>query len=157
MAHPPHIIRALGTFDLDPCCPPQMPWRTATRMVCRPEDGLAVDWSGQRVWLNPPYGREAIPFFRKMIRHKCSGIAFVFARTDTALWQDVIFPNATSILFLRGRLRFHRSDGTPGEAATAPSALIAFSEDDAQVLKCATDPRCGILSGCCVELELPEA
>lgn len=63
---PPRIINALGTFSLDPCCPPKMPWRTATHMVCRPDDGLAVDWTGKRVWLNPPYGRESIPFLRKM-------------------------------------------------------------------------------------------
>lgn len=29
---PPHIIEALGPFDLDPCCPPTMPWRTATQI-----------------------------------------------------------------------------------------------------------------------------
>ena len=144
---PPHIVKALGPFDLDPCCPPTMPWRTATRMVCRPDDGLAVDWSGQRVWLNPPYGREAVPFFKKMVHHKCPGIALVFARTDTSLWQDLIFPNAASILFLRGRLRFCREDGTPGETATAPSALIAFSQEDAHVLVDAADPFVNFLPG----------
>ena len=46
---PPHIIEALGPFDLDPCCPPNMPWQTAAQMVCRPDDGLAVDWTGKRV------------------------------------------------------------------------------------------------------------
>ncbi len=43
---PRYIIDALGPFDLDPCCPPKMPWRTAAEMVCRPADGLAVDWRG---------------------------------------------------------------------------------------------------------------
>ena len=131
---PPHIIQALGPFDLDPCCPPTMPWRTATRMVHWPEDGLKVDWTGKRVWCNPPYGRAAIPFFEKLIREKTTGIALVFARTDTALWQDLIFPNMTAVMFLRGRLRFHKADGTSGETATAPSALIAFSEIDAAKL-----------------------
>ena len=137
---PPHIIDALGPFDLDPCCPPNMPWRTAARMICRPFDGLAVDWTGQRVWLNPPYGREAVPFFEKLIREKSAGVALVFARTDTALWQNLIFPNMAAILFLRGRLRFHREDGTPGETATAPSALIAFSGHDAEVLEAVNIP-----------------
>ena len=27
---PPAWIEALGPFDMDPCCPPVMPWPTAT-------------------------------------------------------------------------------------------------------------------------------
>lgn len=30
---PPEVIRALGRFTLDPCCPPVMPWRTADKML----------------------------------------------------------------------------------------------------------------------------
>lgn len=127
---PPEIIDALGPFDLDPCCPPTMPWRTATQMVHWPDDGLKVDWTGKRVWLNPPYGREAMPFLRKMAKNKTGGILLIFARTDTSAWQDLIFPFAYGIMFLRGRLRFHKPNGTPGETATAPSALVAYSEQD---------------------------
>lgn len=83
---PKWIIDVLGAFDLDPCCPDgEMPWRTADRMVRKSEDGLLVDWRNKRVWLNPPYGKEALPFFRKMIDDDARGIALVFARTDTKL------------------------------------------------------------------------
>ena len=133
---PPEIIHALGPFDIDPYCPPEMPWRTAARMICRPADGLAVDWNGQRVWLNPPYGREAVPFVRKLAENRGGGgILLIFARTDTALWHDFIFPRAHSVLFMRGRLRFYHADGTPGNTATAPSALVAFSALDALCLR----------------------
>ena len=132
---PPSIITALGKFDLDPCCPQSMPWRTAERMICLPENGLEVDWTGKRVWCNPPYGRDAIPFIRKMSQNLTGGgILLIFARTDTAAWQDWIFPYAHAIMFLRGRIRFHRSDGTLAETATAPSALVAYSEHDSVVL-----------------------
>ena len=132
---PKWIIDVLGAFDLDPCCPDgEMPWRTADRMVTKSENGLRVDWRNQRVWLNPPYGREALPFFKKMIDDDAHGIALVFARTDTTLWQKYIFPHANCILFLSGRLRFCRQDGTEGETATAPSALIAFGTEDGKVL-----------------------
>ena len=81
------------------------------------------------------------------------GVALVFARTDTKLWQDFIFPNAYSVLFLRRRVRFCRQDGTPGETATAPSALISFSAEDADVLARAVDPlRPDALSGFVVSL-----
>ncbi len=128
---PPEIINALGPFDLDPCCPPTMPWRTATQMVHWPDDGLKMDWTGKRVWLNPPYGREALPFLRKMAENKTGGgIAFLFGRTDTSAWHDLVFPNANGVLFLRGRIRFHRQDGTKGNSAPAPSALVAYSDRD---------------------------
>lgn len=128
---PPSIIEALGPFDLDPCCPSNMPWRTATQMISLPDNGLLADWSGKRVWCNPPYGREAIPFLRKMAENtNGGGYSLIFARTDTSAWQDFIFPYAYGVLFLRGRIKFYKADGTPGETAPAPSALVAYSERD---------------------------
>lgn len=133
---PPSLLRLLGEFDLDPCCPDTpMPWRTAKRMVTKSEDGLATDWNLQRVWLNPPYGNEAIPFFEKMVSHSGGGIALVFARTENKLWQDHIFPYAKAIVFLRGRLRFCRADGTLGNTSPAPSALVTFDNRDAGLLQ----------------------
>lgn len=69
---PKHIIDALGHFDTDPCCPPNMPWRTADRMLTKADDGTTAPWVG-RVWLNPPYGREAYPFLERMSRYNGGG------------------------------------------------------------------------------------
>lgn len=69
---PPNILAALGHFDTDPCCPPSMPWRTADTMLTEAENGVTALWTG-RVWLNPPYGREAIPFLRRMAGHRQGG------------------------------------------------------------------------------------
>lgn len=46
-----------------------------------------------------------------------------------------MFPCADSILFLKGRLRFCKADGTDGDCATAPSALIAYSPADTEALE----------------------
>lgn len=126
---PKHIIDALGHFDTDPCCPPNMPWRTADRMLTKEDDGTTAPWVG-RVWCNPPYGRDAIPFLKRMSRYEGGGIVLMFARTDTYAWQSLVFPFAHSVMFIKGRLRFCRADGTEGETATAPSALIAYSQSD---------------------------
>lgn len=94
---PPHIIEALGPFDLDPCCPPNMPWRTAKRMVHWPEDGLKVDWTGKRVWCNPPYGREAIPFLRKMAENRTGGVFCLYLRAPTPRrGRTAYFPTPTA-------------------------------------------------------------
>ena len=63
------------------------------------------------------------------------GIALVFARTETKLCQELVFPVARAVLFVAGRLRFCHADGTEGESATAPSALIAYSARDVAALE----------------------
>jgi hypothetical protein len=130
---PPHIIEALDNFDLDPCCPPDMPWRTADRMVSLPEDGLQIPWAG-RVWLNPPYSREAVRWLRKMAAHD-HGTALVFARTETAWFFETVWRAASAVLFLEGRIHFHYPDGKRAAAnAGAPSCLVAYGKSDANTL-----------------------
>ena len=130
---PPELIEALGSFDLDPCAPIVRPWPTATDHFTIEDDGLRLPWNG-RVWLNPPYASTG-PWMRRMAEHG-SGIALLFARTETLIWQDHIWPHAHAFLFLRGRLAFHYSDGRRASAnAGAPSVLISYSEADTQALK----------------------
>lgn len=86
---PPEILLALGEFDLDPCCPPVMPWVTAKTMLNPSCDGFSADWSG-RVWLNPPYGGETQKWLAKLAAHG-NGIAFIFARTETRMFFDSVW------------------------------------------------------------------
>jgi hypothetical protein len=132
---PPEILGALGPFDLDPCAAPEpRPWPTAARHICLPDDGLAAAWSG-RVWLNPPYSREALAWLRKMAAHG-HGTALTFARTETGWFAETIWQAATAVLFLHGRLYFHRADGSRANAnAGAPSVLAAYGEHDAERLR----------------------
>lgn len=128
---PRHILDPLGYFDLDPCAAPQN--QTADRLVVLPEDGLAVDWFG-RVWLNPPYGRETWDWLSRLADHG-RGIALIFARTETVGFREQVWQRAHGVLFIYGRLRFIRGDGSIGKAnAGAPSCLVAYSEEDAELL-----------------------
>jgi len=69
-----------------------------------------------------------------MAAHK-SGIALIFARTETEIWHDCIWPVANSTFFFEGRLWFHRPDGKRGTSnAGAPSALISYSDADTAVV-----------------------
>lgn len=131
---PPHILEALGPFDLDPCAAPEpRPWPTAAEHITVPHDGLASEWAG-RVWLNPPYGQSTDRWMQRLA-HYGTGTALIFARTETECWHEHIWPKATAILFLRQRLHFHRPDGTRSKHNSgAPSALIAYGPIDAYFL-----------------------
>jgi hypothetical protein len=130
---PKWIVEALGDFDLDPCGAPNHSLATRTYQLDNGENGLELDWSG-RVWLNPPYGREAPPFLKKMSEHR-NGIAFVFARTETKAFFDYVWGSAVAVLFLKGRVKFMNADCEITGDANAPSVLIAYSEADAKILE----------------------
>ena len=125
---PRWITDLLGPFDLDPCAaPPPRPWETARRNYLPADNGLALPWRGT-VWLNPPYSREAEKWLARMGDHN-NGIALTFARTETGWFWDSIWERAAAIYFLRGRLHFHRADGSRAEAnAGAPSVIVGYGE-----------------------------
>jgi hypothetical protein len=80
------------------------------------------------------------------------GIALVFARTEIDVWQKWIWPYADSVLFIAGRLYFRYPDGSSATGnAGGPSALIAYSTADSQILD-----RSGI-RGALVEVKKPRA
>lgn len=123
---PPHILDALGPFDLDPCSPHNRPWPTAAEHYTASDDGLDLPWHG-RVWCNPPYSTIG-PWMARLADHG-NGIALVFARCETAWWFDHVWPHADGYLFLAGRLNFRLSDGThpkSGHNSGGPSVLIAY-------------------------------
>lgn len=131
---PKEIIDALGAFDLDPCAPVNPLWETADIMYNKNDNGLSKEWFG-RVWLNPPYSRPLIERFVKRLAEHGNGIALLFNRCDSKMFQDVIFEKATAMKFLRNRIRFFRPDGTRGDSPGCGSILIAFGEENAEVLK----------------------
>jgi hypothetical protein len=86
---PPEIIHALGLFSLDPCAPINRPWDTAIQHYTITDNGLKLPWFG-RVWLNPPFGREAVKWLRRLRDHG-NGIALVPARTETAMFFETVW------------------------------------------------------------------
>ena len=130
---PPEIVRALGTFDLDPCSPVNRPWPTALRHLTVEDDGLMHEWQG-RVWLNPPYGDETGVWLRRLADHG-NGVALVFARTETVWFFDAVWRRAAAVFFFRGRVAFYHVTGEQGDAAGAPSCLVAYGADNVHALR----------------------
>ena len=107
---------------------------TAKKMYDRRQNGLLQPWNG-RVWLNPPYSRPLIEqFVAKMVEHN-NGIALLFNRCDSKMFQELIFPNMAGILFMRHRIRFLRPDGSRGNSPGCGSVLIVFGQENARILQ----------------------
>ncbi|HEX7927313.1 MAG TPA: DNA N-6-adenine-methyltransferase [bacterium] len=131
---PRYILRALGPFDLDPCAPVNRPWNMAARHYTLHEDGLAQPWEG-RVFLNPPYGGDTWAWLERLSVHG-NGIALVFARTETAGFHRCGWALAHAMHFFRGRLTFHRPDGSlPKANCGGPSVLVAYGSENAERLR----------------------
>lgn len=131
---PIEIINSLGVFDLDPCAPMKPLWNTAKVMYNKEDDGLQQNWKG-RVWLNPPYSHPVIDqFIKKMVAHN-NGIALLFNRMDSGLFQDIVLKNAVSMKILRKRIRFYRPDGSQGGSPGCGSILFAFGKENDEILR----------------------
>jgi len=139
---PRHIIDTFGPFDLDPCaCIPQ-PWACAKRSYTIKDNGLTKTWQG-RVWLNPPYSTVGL-WLADMVAHNC-GTALIFARTETKVFQQLVWAEASAVLFLADRLYFHLPSGERAKGNSGgPSVLVAYGKQDAERLA-----KCGLSGAFC--------
>lgn len=135
---PPHVLDALGQFDLDPCASVDRPWDTALQHFTEEDDGLAQIWEG-RVWCNPPYGPKMKHWLKRLSEHEGGGVALIFARTETQAFFDYVWDRADALLFLKGRLKFHKPDGSLSSTAGSPSVLIAYGQQEIETLR-----NCGL-------------
>lgn len=139
---PPGMIAAFDSmtegqgsfFFLDPRASVTQPWPCARKTYTVEQDGLTQPWWGGSVWCNPPYGPHTKKWITRLAEYG-DGVALIYARTDTRLWQQVVFPTAAAYLYIAGRVQFYLpngelprdQEGRP-QTATAPSALIAWGE-----------------------------
>lgn len=106
---PPELFAELDAefgFTLDPCATPAN--AKCARFYTEEQDGLAQDWSGERVFMNPPYGREVYAWTRKAREEAARGalvVGLLPASTDLAWWHEDVVGHA-EVRYIRGRVRF---------------------------------------------------
>lgn len=87
---------------------------------------------GERVFVNPPYGRDIKKWVKKSWeegRKKNTIVVMLIpARTDTSYFQDYIY-NRSEIRFISGRVKF--GDGKSG--APFPSMIVIFRGEGVRV------------------------
>ena len=93
------------------------------------DDGLHKSWGGQRVWLNPPYGKGIGKWLKKAYEESREPgtvvVCLVPARTDTRWFHDWIYQKPdVEIRFVKGRLKF----GGGKNSAPFPSMVVVFKK-----------------------------
>lgn len=93
-------------------------------------DALTANWpTDGSIWLNPPYDRCAEFLVKaeeagdQLHKIRDAVICLIPARTDTRYWHRTVFPLASRIWFIQGRLKF----GGGKNAAPFPSAVVEFT------------------------------
>ncbi|NLD50542.1 MAG: adenine methyltransferase [Clostridiaceae bacterium] len=127
-ATPQNIFDTLDNifhFTLDPCADTKN--AKCKLYYTKKDDGLTKDWSGHRVFCNPPYGGQLTGKWIKKCfdESKKPGtivVALVPSRTDTRWFHEYIFKTSAEILFIKGRLKF--GDGL--NPAPFPSMIVIF-------------------------------
>ena len=110
-------------FTLDPCSIPET--AKCARFFTPKDDGLSQSWEDERVFMNPPYGRELPKWMKKAYdearQHGALVVAFVPARVETQWWHRYAV-KASEIRFPIGRVKF------AGATASAPFpiAVVVF-------------------------------
>lgn len=138
-------------FTLDVCA---LPWNTkcaryyapgdlsiqTTARVVVPlgHDGLVRPWTDEVCWCNPPYGKKKKDNPRPWLERAVSAARFenattvvlLAARTDTKWFHEVVWPNASELRFVKGRLTFLLPHGEQ-ESAPFPSLVVIFRPGEA--------------------------
>ena len=130
-------LNDLWGFTLDVACLPDS--ALCSKYFTPEDDGLEQDWGNEICWMNPPYD-DIRTWSKKAVSAYKNGatvVVLIPARTDTQACQDILFPNASVVCFIKGRLKFDNpslpswtEDGTHVKnGAPFPSMLVVLDNN----------------------------
>lgn len=133
---PRYIFDSLGErFDMDVSAPANGPRHVpCDAWLSKEHDALSREWRGF-VWMNPPFGhqRTKMEWLQKFFSHG-NGIALMPDRTSAPWWQFYAY-EADAILFVAGKIKFERPDGSVGESPGTGTCLLAKGKRAVEALK----------------------
>ena len=100
---PPALFAQLDKefhFTLDPCATPEN--AKCQKFYTQADDGLSKSWANERVFMNPPYGREIGHWIRKAyLETSALVVCLIPSRTDTKYWHEYCM-KADEVRFIEG-------------------------------------------------------
>ncbi len=144
---PAYIFDAMGVFfDLDVAAP-----AVGAKLTAVParefvtSNSLTEPWNGF-VWMNPPFGgRNAlVPWLDKFFEHG-NGVCLVPDRTSAPWWQAAA-QRANAVLFIAGKVKFIRPDGSIGKSPGDGTCLMSAGDRGLDALENAAIAGLGLLT-----------
>jgi phage N-6-adenine-methyltransferase len=98
---------------------------------CASVENDSIEWTSA-TFVNPPYGKELNNFIKKAkeqhLKYETDIVLLIPASTEIKAWHEHIWPFASYILFLKGRVNFELNGKKIG-ASPKGSAVIIYSPD----------------------------
>lgn len=142
---PKYVFDAMGVeFDTDVAAPLEWHKLHAPAKYFLIANSLEVNWPGF-VWMNPPFGGRngLVPWLDKFFEHG-NGVALTPDRTSAPWWQDAA-RKADAVLFVNGKIKFERPDGTIGKSPGTGTTLFASGVRGVRALVRAENAGLGLL------------
>lgn len=144
---PKYIFDAMAvTFDLDVAGPLAVTNVPARAVIT--ENSLTTNWGSSEtfIWANPPFGgRNGLkPWVDKFFLHG-NGVLLVPDRTSAPWWHDCAY-NADAALFIKGKVKFIRPDGTLGKSPGDGTVLFAAGLRAVEALRAAELADLGVFA-----------
>ena len=113
-------------FTLDPCASKEN--HKCDKYFTIEQNGLLQDWSGESVFVNPPYcgktGKWVEKAYNESKKNNTIVVMLLPCRPDVSWFHDFCLPYG-EIRFIRGRLKF----GGSKNSAPFPSMIVVFRGD----------------------------
>jgi hypothetical protein len=87
------------------------------------------------VFLNPPYSNPTIKLFIGKLSEHNNGIALIYARVGNTMFHEFVWNKASSIYFLRKRIKFIDEHGKEGGSPGTDSCFVAYGSKADNILK----------------------
>lgn len=132
---PKYIFDALGClFDMDVAAPVDRQFCHVPALQFITDNSLIKEWIGF-IWMNPPYGhqRDKLLWLNKFIDHK-NGIGLMPDRTSAEWWQHTS-KNTDAVLFVDGKIKFIKPDGTTGDQPGNGTTLFSIGSKGIKALE----------------------
>ena len=123
---PKYIFDSLGIdFDMDVAAPKDRAYCHVPANEFITELSLLQQWRGF-VWMNPPFGgRNGIQDWLNKLATHGDGIALTPDRTSAPWWQEAA-KKCDALLFVAGKIKFIKPDGSEGKQPGNGTTLFAY-------------------------------